>query len=129
MKKGLLSMAMMFAACGIGNFALAQEAREVSISVQDAYIPSGFDSKSDAFVVVNGYFPNSCYRWERSEVTEKTVNVHEVRSYAMVQPGPCLMMLMPFTKEIHLGQLSSGTHLIHFMGGDGTYLEKKMVIE
>jgi hypothetical protein len=41
----------------------------------------------------------------------------------------CLMMLVPFTNEVNLGRLGAGEHVVHFMGGDGTYLEKKIVIE
>lgn len=120
-------------ALGIFGFSSAnangtQEPKEMQIGISDAYIPGGFDSTSDAFVVAHGIFPNGCYRWARAEVTHNG-NIHEVKSFAKVQQGMCLMVLVPFTKEVPLGQLSSGNHQVRFLNGDGTYLEKSLVVE
>ena len=41
----------------------------------------------------------------------------------------CLMVLVPFTKEIRLGKLSVGTHSVKLVNGDGTYIEKQINIE
>lgn len=103
--------------------------REVVVSVADAYVPGGFDSTSDVFVVVNGIFPNGCYRWNRADVTHPTQYIHEVRSIANVSQGMCLMVLVPFTKEVHVGQIGAGDHKIRMINGDGTYLEKDLNIE
>jgi len=103
--------------------------REVIVSVADAYVPGGFDSTSDVFVVVNGIFPNGCYKWARADVSHPTQYVHEVRSVASVSQGMCLMVLVPFTKEVHVGQIGAGDHKIRMVNGDGTYLEKDLNIE
>jgi hypothetical protein len=103
--------------------------REVTINISDAYIPGGFDSTSDAYVVLNGLFPNSCYKWSRADVINAGNNVHEVRSVATVSQGMCMMVIIPFTKEVRIGQLPSGKHKVRFMNGDGTYLEKDLVVE
>jgi len=103
--------------------------KEVVIGVNDAYIPGGFDSTSDVFVVVNGIFPNGCYRWARADVTHPSPTIHEVRSIAKVSQGMCLMVLVPFTKEVRIGQIGAGNHKIRMMNGDGTYLEKDLNIE
>lgn len=105
------------------------ETREQVVAINDAYIPSGFDSSSDAFVVVNGLFPNSCYRFRDAKVDHVGPALHEVRAYANVTEGLCLMVLVPFNKEVQLGKLSVGEHSIHFMNGDGTFWEKKLTIE
>jgi len=128
MKK--LALLIAFFGIGAGVPALSEETtKEVLISVSDAYIPSGFDSNSDAYVVVSGVFPNGCYRWSKAEVVHTAGKTHEVRSYANVQPGMCLMVLVPFTKEVQLGNLESGEHKIRFVAGDGTWLEKTITIE
>ncbi|HEY8270864.1 MAG TPA: hypothetical protein VIG33_08240 [Pseudobdellovibrionaceae bacterium] len=103
--------------------------KEVQIGIGDVYVPGGFDSNSSAFVVANGYFPNSCYRWNRSEVKHIDTFTHEVKSIASVSQGMCLMVMVPFTKEVSLGKFESGKHTLRFLNGDGTYLEKSMSIE
>lgn len=102
--------------------------KEVVVGLSDAYIPGGFDSTTDAYVVANGLFPNGCYKWKTADVKTEGL-VHEVTSTASVSQGMCIMVLVPFTKEIHLGKLEAGQHTIRFMNGDGTFMEKTMIIE
>lgn len=104
--------------------------REVTVSINDAYIPSGFDGESDVYVVVSGLFPNSCYRWKGANVAhDKEQNIHGVQATAVVNQGMCLMVLVPFSKEVQLGKLGPGEHRIRFLNGDGTYMEKVLVLE
>lgn len=103
--------------------------REVQIGVSDVFVPGGFDSETDAYVVANGIFPNGCYRWKGADVSSVDKFNHEIRAKAMVSQGMCLMVLIPFTKEIRLGKLASGQHNLKFIGGDGTYLEKSLKVE
>lgn len=107
----------------------AGDERQVPVGFSDAYIPSGFDSNSDTFVVASGIFPNGCYRWSEAEVSHSGTNVHEIRATANVSQGMCMMVLVPFTKEIHLGKLSVGNHAVRLINGDGTYIEKRLNIE
>lgn len=115
----------------LGSYASSNtvEEKEVIVGLSDAYIPGGFDSQSDVFIIANGLFPNGCYRWNRADVEHKQNNLHEVKAIASVSQGMCLMVLIPFTKEIHLGQLGSGEHTIRLVNGDGTYNDKKLTIE
>jgi hypothetical protein len=105
------------------------EVRDVVIGVGDAFVPGGFDSHSDSYVVVTGIFPNGCYKWKGADVKHIDSLNHEIRSMASVSQGMCTMALIPFTQEVRLGELQSGTHQLRFMSGDGTYLQKTMVIE
>lgn len=103
--------------------------KEIQVGFSDAYIPSGFDSNSESYVVASGIFPNSCYRWKEASVSHATQNTHEISATASVSQGMCLMVLVPFTKEIRLGKLPVGTHLIKLLNGDGTFIEKQITIE
>ncbi len=103
--------------------------REVTVGISDAFVPGGFDSKDDAYVVVSGMFPNGCYRWKGAEVRHLDSLNHEVVSLANVSQGLCTMALIPFTQEVRLGVLESGTHHLRFLNGDGTYLQKTMTVE
>jgi hypothetical protein len=74
-------------------------------------------------------FPNSCYSWKPAQVTSPTPFVHEVKAQASVVQQMCLMVMIPFQKDVDLGTLASGTHTLRFVNGDGTYFEKSLTIE
>lgn len=103
--------------------------KDVQIGISDVYIPSGFDSNSDVFVVTSGIFPNGCYRWKGAQVADVDQFTHEVKSTASVSQGMCIMVLVPFNKEVRLGKFAVGKHTLRFLNGDGTYLEKSLNIE
>lgn len=111
------------------SFAEVPAEREVQVGISGAFIPGGFDSASDAYVIVNGVFQNGCYKWKRADINSKDGFTHEIRSIAAVTQGMCIMVLIPFQKDVRLGQLQSGKHTLRFVNGDGTYLEKSMVVE
>lgn len=114
----------------LSSFALAEAptTREVPIGINDVYIPGGYRSGDDVNVVVSGIFPNGCYRWDRAEVKHSDPFNHQVLSIAKVTQGMCIMVLIPFTKEVRLGAFSAGQHNIRFVSGDGTYIEKKVTV-
>lgn len=103
--------------------------KEVQIGISGAFVPGGFDSSSDAYVIVNGVFQNGCYKWKRADVSSTGEFTHEIRSIATVTQGMCIMVLIPFQKDVRLGQLPTGKHILKFLNGDGTYLEKSLVVE
>jgi hypothetical protein len=109
-------------------FAADGDIHEHVVGVTDAYIPSGFDSNSDAFVVANGWFQNSCYKLKGIEVQHIGPMLHEVTTKANVREGLCPAVIIPWHREVQLGKLAVGTHKVHFMNGDETYMEKQIVI-
>lgn len=127
-----LSLVLSFAVAPVtAHAALANHPslNEVPLPVSDVFIPSGFDSGSDAYVVLNGYFPNSCYVFKDAQINHLSATEHEVYPTALVKPGMCLMMLMPYTQEVRLGRFERGDHTLRFMNGDGTFIEKHMKVE
>jgi hypothetical protein len=111
------------------TFAETVTSKEVQIGINSVYVPGGFDSHSDVFVVVNGIFPNGCYQWGRADVKNKDTFTHEISSIANVSQGMCIMVLIPFQKEVRLGKFATGQHNLRFLNGDGTYIEKSMIVE
>lgn len=103
--------------------------KDVVVGINDVFVPGGFDSQSDSYVVVSGIFPNGCYQWKGASVKNTSDLTHEITSVAKVSQGMCIQVLIPFSKDIRLGKLSTGTHSLRFMSGDGTYLEKSLVVE
>ncbi len=128
-----LSIAFLSACLLSGAQALAgdqlPQVRDVVVGISDAFVPGGFDSHSDAYVVVSGIFPNGCYRWKGADVKHVDSLNHEIRSMAAVSQGMCTMALIPFTQEVRLGELQSGTHSLRFVSGDGTFLQKTLTVE
>ena len=129
MKKIFVTTLLIAGVLGFTHGAKADDSKEMMIGITDAYVPGGFDSNSDSFVVTSGIYPNSCYSYSRAQVTNTNDTTHEVRTFAKVQSGMCLMVLIPFHKEVRLGKLSAGKHTIRFVNGDGTFMEKSMTIE
>ena len=103
--------------------------KDVVIGISDVFVPGGFDSSADAYVVVSGMFPNGCYRWKGASLKNVSDYEHEITSSASVSQGMCLMVLVPFSKDIRLGKLATGKHTLRFIGGDGTFLEKTLSVE
>jgi hypothetical protein len=107
----------------------APDQREVQIGINGAYVPSSLRTDSDSVVVVSGIFQNGCYKWSHADVTVVDDFNREVKTYATVSQGMCIMVLIPYQKEIALGKLLAGKHTLKFLNGDGTYLEKTFVVE
>src|SRR4051812_28312203 len=78
--------------------------KEVTVPVSQVRVPSGFDSNTDAYVIVSGMFPNGCYRWNGAKVTDIDAFNHEVKSTALVSQGMCIMVLVPFLEDVSLGK-------------------------
>jgi hypothetical protein len=102
--------------------------KEVIIGFSEVFVPTGFTSASEAYVIVSGLFPNSCYKWLRADVTPVAEFVHQISAVAAVSQGLCMMVMVPFQKEINLGRLPSGQHTLRFINGDGTFFEKVLAV-
>jgi hypothetical protein len=130
MKKLLFSVIL----TGLASFLPMTQAdqpptKEVNVAISEVYVPGGFSSQTDAYVIVSGMFPNSCYRWGRSEVENSRADLYEIRSFANVTQAMCLMVLVPYSKEVRLGRLPAGEHTLRFVNGDGTYMERTISVE
>ncbi len=129
MKKFLIALVAVLATATTSIAEEQPTQKEVAVGLSGVFVPGGFDSNSDAYVVANGVFPNGCYRWSRAETVARDTYTHEINSKAIVTQGMCIMVLVPFQKDIRLGKLAAGKHTLRFMNGDGTYFEKALQIE
>lgn len=129
MRKSILSAILFFGCIGYNAKALSAPEGVSEVRVADVFVPSGFDSKSDTYVIESGKFRNGCYHWLTAQVIPMENSVTQVWSYANVSDGMCIQMITPFQKEVSLGKMSAGVHHLRFMNSDGTYLEADMTIE
>jgi hypothetical protein len=79
-------------------------------------------------LMVTGVFPNGCYRWKGAEVNHIDDFTHEVRGLAQVSQSMCITMLIPFTREVELGILKRGRHVVRAISADGSVIEKRFEI-
>ncbi|MCB0357605.1 MAG: hypothetical protein KDD40_11385 [Bdellovibrionales bacterium] len=126
----LMAVMMMFIGFSSVNAMADEEEREVQVSINDALVPSTVKAGEDVKAVISGLFNNGCYRYSRSAVGHDNANgIHEVSTYAYVSQGMCIMVLVPFTREVELGSFAKGEHRVRFMNGDGTYMEKRLIAQ
>ena len=80
--KSLKMFASVIALLVVGQAYAADEipTKEVIVAINDAFIPAGFDSTTDAYVVVSGIFPNGCYKWKEADVKHTGTLTHEITS-------------------------------------------------
>jgi hypothetical protein len=103
--------------------------KKVLVGATQAFVPSGFDSKSEQIIIVSGFFPNGCYSLDSVGVIHKDEFNHEVSVMANVLQGICTMALVPYQNEVALGLLKTGKHKVKIPSADGTALEKVFSIE
>jgi len=104
--------------------------KESVVGINSAFIPGGFDSSSDVYAIVSGIYPNSCYSWQRADVEPTdSQNVIRVTAVASVTQGMCMMVLVPFQREVLIGTLPVGDYTLRFSNGEGTYFDEALSIE
>lgn len=85
----------------------------VQAPIKRVYAPQGFDSNDVVQFVVEGYFPNSCYRPGFVGATvRQNEHVIEVSSQAFRYSGICLEVIIPYDQVITVGTLGPGTYRI-----------------
>ena len=103
--------------------------KDLTMTIHDAFVPETVDHNTDAKVILIGYLPNSCYRWAKAVVVDSDPKTHQIRATATVTLNAmCLMMLVPYNKEVNLGHLIPGEHILRFISGDDTFFERKMTV-
>jgi hypothetical protein len=128
--KNALLLSLVFVSASFASASPADVHKEVTVPVTDVYVPEVVPRDTDAKVILTGMFQNSCYRWSRAEVTSPTELIHEIKAKADVNMSTmCLMVLVPFTKEVNLGRLNPGEHTLRFTSSDDTFFERKMTVE
>ncbi len=124
----LLSVAIIFTSLTLN----AQDipSKESVVGINSAFVPGGFDSTSDVYAIVSGIYPNSCYSWKRADVEPTDgQNVIRVSAVASVTQGMCMMVLVPFQREVLIGTLPVGDYTLRFSNGEGTYFDEALSIE
>jgi hypothetical protein len=114
MKIGIALLAILVAVnVGAAEQQQPNQPKKVPVKIGQTYIPGGFDSNDPTQLVVEGYFPNSCYRIDgyTKEVDAATQKVTITQS-ALKYKGQCLMMLVPFWQTVKVGLLKANDYKV-----------------
>ena len=104
------------------------EEKETYLNFTDVYVQRSRGIVEPHELLLQGMFPNGCHTWMKSEVEHLDEFTHRVRGVSKVKQGMCIMVMVPFTKEVDLGVLKPGTHKVEVINGDGTSIEKEFVL-
>jgi len=112
----------------------------VEVQLEMALLPSvGYDDNDNVQIVLHGMIPNACYSLAMTEVekdeSKKTIRIRQFASYS--ENGICaqqrdlpphMLMAIPFTNEVSLGQLSSGQYQIEYLKNSNRIGERNLLI-
>ena len=96
----------------------------VAVNPKYLFVPVGFDDNDDVGVVVDGYLQDTCYRLRPTLVqVDAAKKKIVVQPTAVVYPGPCMDVTVPFTSTVSLGHnVPVGNYTVTNM--DGTLQER-----
>ena len=107
MKKLLSALFLLFS---VGVFASAPALTYISIN--NLYIPKGFDSNDNIELILSGSLPNLCFKQPQSKfkIVDKKIFV-EVKAYHFESEDPfCPEVLVSFMEPLKVGLLESGNY-------------------
>ena len=89
-----------------------QAPRLLEVGVSDVFVPQGFDDNDpNVQVIVEGYFPNTCYKLGPIKVEQKEDRI-KITPQAYFYHAPCLQVMVHYTQEINLGILKAGKYTL-----------------
>jgi len=81
------------------------------VPLMRAYIPGGFDSKNRVRLMVEGMFPNTCYRIREPEII-KTNSTIAITQTALKYNEPCLDMMVSYSQTVNVGLLKPDQYAV-----------------
>ncbi len=78
----------------------------VEAPVSTVYAPGGFDDNDNIQIVIEGIFPNTCYKSGPSKVSVTGERIQIVQQ-AYYYDGHCFQMMVPYEKVIDIGILKA----------------------
>lgn len=100
--------------------------KTVTHQPKDVFIPNGFDNNDLSQIVIEGYYPNSCYQTGLLDFSvnthEKTITINDT-VYLHEQPV-CARVLTKYTKVVNLGVLMEGSYKVLIGDKAGKYIER-----
>jgi hypothetical protein len=87
----------------------------IPFKVAEVYIPEGFDDNDNLQVVIEGFFPNGCYKVAPASIEIKS-GTFKIQANAYRYYGFCVQMVVPFQQVVDLGIHASNIYDLHAVG-------------
>jgi len=107
----LVSMCILFFGIGSAKAVERSAPKLVTTGVSSVFVPLGFDDNDNVQVVIEGYFPNTCYKLGPSNIEVEDEKV-KITPLAYFYAGPCLQMMVHYEKAVNLGLLKAGKYRV-----------------
>tara|TARA_B100001094_G_scaffold332854_1_gene406881 strand:+ start:1610 stop:2347 length:738 start_codon:yes stop_codon:yes gene_type:complete len=99
---------------------LQADPSEVTAPIEKVYVPYGFDDNDNTEIVVQGFFPNPCYRLGHAgydvDHSNHRINVWVTSYFYPNSENVCPNMVIPFVQGIKVGILPVGEYQVTFKG-------------
>lgn len=120
-KVGQLFLAAMAVSAVAAPVAFADDApTEVNVT-STLFTPTGFDDNDEVTVVLDGYLPDPCHRLTEPQVVKADgAKMISVQARALLFPGVCPDVIVPFTQVVKLGRLEKGNYVVRTVDGRQT---------
>lgn len=83
----------------------------VEAMISTVYAPAGFDDNDNIQIVIEGIFPNTCYKLGPSKVSVAGERIQIVQQ-AYYYDGHCFQMMVPYEKVIDVGILKAQNYSV-----------------
>lgn len=83
----------------------------VEAMISTVYAPAGFDDNDNIQIVIEGIFPNTCYKSGPSKVSVTGERIQIVQQ-AYYYDGHCFQMMVPYEKVIDIGILKAQNYSV-----------------
>lgn len=87
----------------------------IPFKISEVYVPEGFDDNDNLQVVVEGFFPNGCYKVAPASVAVKN-GTFKIQANAYRYYGFCIQAIVPFQQVVDLGIHAAQIYNIHAVG-------------
>ena len=92
--------------------AQSQTPEFVPFKVSEVYIPKGFDDNDNLQVVIEGFFPNGCYKTAPATFSLGEDGTFHIQANAYQYYGFCIQMIVPFHQVVDLGIHKANTYKV-----------------
>lgn len=105
--------------------ALVWAVEQIDYAPSEVFVPVGFDDNDNTQVVLDGIFPNTCYKVSEPSVEiDKAGKKIQIVDKAFYHKGSvCLYMLVPYFKTVNLGVLPEAQYDVEIRDASGRFIK------